>query len=305
MKKYLLLLLITTSIFANSNGLKLKKINSYVYAIVGELDNRSITNFGNNSTHGFIVTDEGIILIDSGGSYKGAKAIEKMIQTVSKKPIKMVINTGSQDHRWFGNAYFKAKGATIISSKTTIEEQKERMEEELINLERLTSKEMVKNTKPLLAERSFDEDMNISLGGVKLELHFRGIAHTHGDLFVWLKKDKIMFAGDIVFTQRVLSLIPQSDHESWLKVFEAMAEFKPEIVIAGHGEPSSLKIATHDTYDYLKFLDTESKKIIENDGDMFDLKKVNLDEFKNLHLFDKLARKNLQTVFTYVEMMSE
>ncbi len=122
-------------------------------------------------------------MIDSGGSYKGAKAIEEMIQSVSKKPIKIVINTGSQDHRWFGNAYFKAKGATLISSKTTIEEQKERMEEELINLERLTSKEMVKDTNPLLAEHSFDEDMNISLGGVDLELHFRGTAHTHGDLF--------------------------------------------------------------------------------------------------------------------------
>ena len=304
-KQLLLILLITTSIFANTNGLKLKKINSYVYAIVGELDNRSITNFGNNSTHGFIVTDEGIILIDSGGSYNGAKAIEEIIKTVSKKPIKMVVNTGSQDHRWFGNAYFKEKGATIISSKTTIEEQKERMEDELINLERLTSKAMLKGTKPLLAERSFDNEMNLSLGGVNLELHFKGTAHTHGDLFVWLKKEKIIFAGDIVFTQRVLSLIPQSDHESWLKVFEAMAEFEPNVVVGGHGEPSDLKTATHDTYDYLKLLDTASKKIIENDGDMFDLKKVNLDKFKHLYLFDKLGRKNLQTVFSYIEMTSE
>ena len=305
MKQLFILLLITTGIFANSNGLKLKKINSYVYAIVGELDNRSTTNFGNNSTHGFIITEEGIILIDSGGSYKGAKALDEMIKTVSKKPIKMVINTGSQDHRWFGNSYFKEKGATIISSKTTIEEQKERMEDELINLERLTSKETIKGTKPLLAERSFDDEMNLSLGGVELELHFKGTAHTHGDLFVWLKKDKIMFAGDIVFTQRVLSLIPQSDHESWLKVFNEIAKFKPAVVVPGHGEPSSLKVATHDTYEYLKLLDTESKKIIENDGDMFDLKKVNLDKFKHLHLFDKLARKNLQTVFSYVEMTSE
>jgi len=305
MKQLFILLLITTGIFANSNGLKLKKINSYVYAIVGELDNRSTTNFGNNSTHGFIITEEGIILIDSGGSYKGAKALDEMIKTVSKKPIKMVINTGSQDHRWFGNSYFKEKDATIISSKTTIEEQKERMEDELINLERLTSKETIKGTKPLLAERSFDDEMNLSLGGVELELHFKGTAHTHGDLFVWLKKDKIMFAGDIVFTQRVLSLIPQSDHESWLKVFNEIAKFKPAVVVPGHGEPSSLKVATHDTYEYLKLLDTESKKIIENDGDMFDLKKVNLDKFKHLHLFDKLARKNLQTVFSYVEMTSE
>ena len=305
MKKYLLLLLISTSIFANSNGLKLKKINSYVYAIVGELDNRSITNFGNNSTHGFIITDKGIILIDSGGSYKGAKAIHEMIQTVSKKPIKMVINTGSQDHRWFGNGYFKERGATIISSKSTIEEQKERMEEELITLEHLTSKEMLKDTKPLLAEHSFDNEMNLSLGGVNLELYFRGTAHTDGDLFVWLKKDKIMFAGDIVFTQRVLSLIPQSNHESWLRVFEAMVEFEPNVVVGGHGEPSSLETATYETYDYLKILDRASRKIVENDGDMFDLKKVNLDQFKHLHLFDKLGRKNLQTVFSYVEMTSE
>ena len=305
MKKYILLLLITTSIFATSNKLKLKKINSYVYAIVGELDNRTTTNFGNNSTHGFIITDDGVILIDSGGTYKGAKELDTMIKTVSKKPIKIVINTGSQDHRWFGNSYFKEKGATIISSKATVEEQKQRMQSQLIRLEQLTSKETIQGTKPLVADSVFEDKMNISLGGVKLELYFKGTAHTTGDFFVWLKKDKIMFAGDIVFTQRMLGLIPSSNHQSWLKVFEEMAKFQPDIVVPGHGEPSTLKTATKDTYQYLKLLDTESKKIVENDGDIFDLKKVNLDRFNYLYLSDKISKKNLQRVFTDVERNSE
>lgn len=69
------------------------KIDDNVYALVGELSQRSKDNLANNSTHGVIVTDDGVILIDSGGSYLGAQQIHKLIQTITDKPIKVVINT--------------------------------------------------------------------------------------------------------------------------------------------------------------------------------------------------------------------
>jgi glyoxylase-like metal-dependent hydrolase (beta-lactamase superfamily II) len=54
---------------------------------------------GNNSTHGVIITSKGVVLIDSGASYLGAKEIHKTIRKLTNKPIKIVINTGGQDHK--------------------------------------------------------------------------------------------------------------------------------------------------------------------------------------------------------------
>lgn len=93
--------------------LQLQKINESVFAIVGDLGNRSSDNLGNNATFGFVVTTEGVVLIDSGGSYYGAMQIHDLIKTVTNKNIVKVINTGGQDHRWFGNDYFKQQGVVV------------------------------------------------------------------------------------------------------------------------------------------------------------------------------------------------
>jgi predicted acyltransferase (DUF342 family) len=52
---------------------EVQKVTDNVYALVGELSQRSKTNLGNNSTHGVIITSKGVVLIDSGASYLGAK----------------------------------------------------------------------------------------------------------------------------------------------------------------------------------------------------------------------------------------
>ena len=129
----LFLTLFTNTVMAQST-LKVQKIENNVYALVGELTQRSKENFGNNSTHGVIITEEGVILIDAGASYLGAKQIHETIKTLTDKPIKIVINSGGQDHRWLGNDYFHKLGAKIITSSKTREDQKNRANDELTRL---------------------------------------------------------------------------------------------------------------------------------------------------------------------------
>ena len=54
----------------NGNGLRLQKMSEQVYAVVGPYGGRTPQNLGNNATFGFVVTDEGVVLIDSGGTYR-------------------------------------------------------------------------------------------------------------------------------------------------------------------------------------------------------------------------------------------
>ncbi len=300
MKTIFILLLILTNLANAQIPLKIEKVNEFVYALTGETKQRSKDNLGNNSTHGVIITNEGVILIDSGASYLGAKQIHQSVKKITNKPIKLVINTGGQDHRWLGNDYFQKIGASIISSEKTHQDQINRTDYHLNRLQGLIGSSL-NGTNEFYSMLTFDKKMNVHLGDVDLELYYFGAAHTVGDIFAWIPKEKIMFSGDIVFVERVLGAGPAKNIKSWIKVFEKMASFKPKAIIPGHGHLTNLNEATRDTYDYLVFLRDSVRKVIANDGDMIDATNINQEKFRYLKNFESIARKNAQNVFGQLE----
>lgn len=172
---------------SNDDALHLQKIADDIYAVVGPFGNRSPENLGNNATFGFVVTDEGVVLVDSGGSYKGAQAIDALIRQVTDKPLKIVINSGGQDHRWLGNGYFKGRGARIIASAAAVDDQHARQQEQLLALGNLVGTEGMSGTDPVYADETFDESMSVTFGGKTFELRKVGPAHTPADSWVWLQ----------------------------------------------------------------------------------------------------------------------
>src|SRR6266571_6137816 len=88
-----------------ARALELVPVTRNVWAIVGEVGQRTPANLGNNATFGAVVTEAGIVLIDPGATMQGAHAIAVALKQVSDRPVIAVINTGGQDHRWLGNAY--------------------------------------------------------------------------------------------------------------------------------------------------------------------------------------------------------
>ena len=83
------------------------KVADNVYAYIGQTGDRSQDNYGLNGNFGLVVTHKGAVLIDAGASNTAAQALATAAAKVTKQPIIAVINTGSQDHRWLGNAYFR------------------------------------------------------------------------------------------------------------------------------------------------------------------------------------------------------
>lgn len=302
--KYLLVLhclLISFSQSFASEKLQLQKVTDNVYAIVGELGNRTPENLGNNATFGVVVTSEGVVVIDSGGTYKGAEEIHRLIKSITDVPISIVINTGGQDHRWLGNGYFKEQGAKLIASKKAVEDQKARTQDQFIMLGNLVGDEGLKGTDAVYAEQTFDEKLVLELGGVKFEIFHTGQAHTPGDSFVWLPQEKIMFTGDIVYTQRMLRVGSHSSAKSWINVYESMADYEPGHIVPGHGRATDLATANADTYDYLVFLRESVSAFIENGGDITDISNVDQSKFNRLLNHETLAGRNAQQVFTEIE----
>jgi glyoxylase-like metal-dependent hydrolase (beta-lactamase superfamily II) len=280
--------------------LKLQNVTGDVYAIVGELGNRTATNLGNNATFGFVVTTQGVVLIDSGGTYRGAEEIEQLIKTVTDKPVVKVINTGGQDHRWLGNSYFKKPGVQIIASEDAVNDQKARTRDQFFILGNLVGDKGVEGTDAVYAEETFTDKLEFELGDTIFEIHHVGQAHTPGDSFIWLPREKVMFTGDIVYVDRMLGVGTQSNSKSWIGVYQSMAAYNPQYLIPGHGPATNLSQAKADTYNYLLFLRKSVADFMENGGDITNISSVNQSRFNYLLNYETLSGRNAQQV--YIEM---
>ncbi len=300
--KLLLTLLVLAFSHSWADGeLKLQQVTEDVYAIVGELGNRSADNLGNNATFGFVVTTEGVVLIDPGGTYQGAQKIDLLINGVTDQPVVTVINSGGQDHRWLGNGYFKKQGAQIIACAAAVSDQKARTQDQFIGLGNLIGDAGIKGTDAVYADKTFKQQLEFKLGDTLFEVHHAGQAHTPGDSFVWLPQKKVMFTGDIVYVERMLGVGSQSNSKSWVSVYQTMAAYQPRYLIPGHGAATNLSQANKDTYDYLVFLRQAVADFIEDGGDMTEISSVNQSKFDYLLNFKMLAGRNAQQVFSELE----
>ena len=302
-KYYLLITLLFLpygSVWASAK-MELQQLTDNVYAIVGELGNRSPGNLGNNATFGFVVTAAGVVLIDSGGTYRGARQIDDMIKQVTDQPVVRVINTGGQDHRWLGNGYFKQLGARIIASEKSVADQQQRSRDQFILLSNLVGDEGVQGTEAVHADQSFATEFEFTLGGTRFEIRHSGQAHTPGDSYVWLPQEKIMFSGDIVYVERMLGVGAQSNSKSWIEAFAAMAAYQPEQLVPGHGRATTLNHARQDTLGYLVFLRSAVAEFMDSGGDISDIGSLDQSGYHYLLNHDTLAGRNAQQVFTEME----
>ena len=281
--------------------LQTQKLADDVYALVGPLTNRDEVNLGNNANFGVIVTDAGVVLVDPGATVKGAKMIHAAIRTITDQPVKWVINSGGQDHRWLGNHYFKTQGATVIASEKAVADQKARLQGQLSRLSSLVGDGNLKDITPVHADETFTDQKVLTIGNKRIEIYHAGHAHTPGDSFIWLPADKIVFSGDIVYMDRMLGIGSMSKHLEWINTFEAMAELKPEIVVPGHGQPAGLEKAKQDSYDYLVFVRNAVMEFMDAGHGMEEIGNIDQSRFSYLDNYESLKGRNAQRVFEELE----
>jgi glyoxylase-like metal-dependent hydrolase (beta-lactamase superfamily II) len=245
-----------------------KAVAPGVYAVVGDTEGRTYENEALNANFGLVVTLQGAVLIDPGASFQGARQIAEAAQKVTAQPIRWVINTGGQDHRWLGNGYFQAQGAEIIAHANAQADMKARGPAHLkANAPVLKDKRA--GTEIVLPTRWLqDADTTLNLGGTTLQVVHRGGGHTPGDSMVWLPQSGVVFTGDVVYVDRILGLHPVSKTKTWVASFEALEALKPKIVVPGHGQVTTLAQAQKDTGDLLKALRAHMGQAVEAGTDI-------------------------------------
>ena len=285
---------------AVASTLETIQVKENIYAIVGGLEQRSPSNLGNNATFGFVVTSEGVVLIDAGGTELGAKAIEQEVRSVTDKPIVTVINTGGQDHRWFGNHYFASLGAETITAKATAADHLKRQSMQIEGMKSFTQDGWV-GTEPQVAKTLIESETDYQLGDTTFSVIPVGPAHTANENFVWFPKEQVLFSGDVVYVERMLGIMDHSNHKPWLETLARIEALNPSVIIPGHGHPTSLETAKRDTFEYLNFLREEVAAILDDGGDMQSISTIDQSKYEYLISYESLHGANAQRVFEEME----
>jgi glyoxylase-like metal-dependent hydrolase (beta-lactamase superfamily II) len=275
-----------------------------VFAFVGDTGGRTYDNEGLNANIGLVVTPAGALLIDSGASFQGARQIAEAVKRVTPQPVRWVINTGGQDHRWLGNGYFAAQGAEVMAHANAVPDMQARGGDHLATLQ-ATLRERAAGTVPTLPTRLLaGRDERVELGGVAIELRHRGGGHTPGDMMVWLPATGVLFAGDIVYVDRLLGVIPVSHTGRWLDAFAAIEALQPKRFVPGHGAVSDLAQARAHTAAYLQALRSHMKKAVDDGTDVSAaVKSFNAQPFMHLLNAAELMPGNASR--TYLELERE
>jgi glyoxylase-like metal-dependent hydrolase (beta-lactamase superfamily II) len=299
----LLFALLALPTLAAAVNLRFTEIAPGVHVFIGEMGGRTYDNEGMNANVGFVVTKEGVVVIDSGPSYQVAKKMHEAIRRVSQQPVKYVINTGGQDHRWLGNGYFKEQGAHIIASRKAAEDMAARGAEQIAAL-KADLKERLDGTKPTLPDETFDKEKVLKLGGTDIRIIHSHGGHTPGDSVVWLPASRVLFAGDLVYVDRLLGVLPVSNTKNWLASFEALEQLAPRRIVPGHGNVCDLAKARRDTKDYLVLLRSHMKTALDKGLDLQTaIGTLDQSRFKNLLNYEALKGGNASR--TYLEMEAE
>ena len=274
-----------------------------VWALVGPLDGPSADNHALNATYGVIATPNGTVLVDSGASAQGAALLEQTARGLTGQPVRWVINTGSQHHRWLGNDYFYRQGAQIIAHARTVQTQRTLAADQTAQLSNLLGGRFDGTQARHAESPQQGARIELNLGGLRIDLLDLGDAHFPGDAVVWLPEGKIALTGDLVYVERLLSLTPQSNGPSWLAAFERLTAMAPTHVVPGHGGPTTLAVGRAQTGDYLRFVvegvKQHAKDMAGVEAAWADL--MQAPAFAKLANFEQLHRPNVNRAYLRAE----
>ena len=240
------------------------EVTPRVFYVQGQPGVASAANEGYNSNAGFVITDEGVVVVDALGTPALGEAFLEAIRGVTAKPIRRVIVTHYHADHFYGLEPLKRAGAEVWAQSLAREyldsgEGQRRLEQRARDLFPWVDAGM----KLVRPDRWLERDESFTLGGVRFEVSHFGPAHSPEDLIVAVPQEGVIFSGDILFAGRI-PFVGEADSKRWLERIARLLEMKPRIMVTGHGAVS--RDPTRDlalTRDYLLFLRDVMGKAVE------------------------------------------
>ncbi|MDU8942677.1 MBL fold metallo-hydrolase [Ovoidimarina sediminis] len=273
----------------------------HVWSAIGATAPPTYENSGHNNNLSFIVTGDGVIVINAGAAYVLAKALHEEIRKITDQPVKLVINENGQGHAMLGNAYWAEQGVDILAHADAAAEFAEYGPQILEGMKRY-NRDKAEGSDLTGPSITFEDEYIVEMGEFRIEVLHLGPAHSPGDISVWLPAESLVIAGDMAFHERLLPIFEHTYTADWLDTWDTRFEaLNATYVIPGHGHPTNMAQVRRYTRDYLAYLRARIGEHLEAGGDLADAYYVDQSPYAHLDTFEELATKNAGRVYEQME----
>jgi len=229
-------IVLTGSALAQDLGPRVKKLADGVYVHTGN---------GFDSNSGIILTDEGVVVIDTGQNPIESRDIMATVKKLTSMPVRLVIDT--EPHGDHTTGHFVFPEAIVVAAAGGGESMRgaERAAPDRIQRLAATSPEMktaLEGYRFIAPHFEYQDRMTINFGGRTIELiHMKGV-HSESDNAVWLPKERVAFSASAYLVNQVNILRPFVTIPDILAAGKMLRALNPERVVSGHGTPGTVKI---------------------------------------------------------------
>lgn len=191
-----------------------------------------------------ILTQEGVVLIDSGNNPIDSRAVLKAIKQLTSQPVRYLINTEPHADHTTGHFVFSPP-AVIVAHQGATDSMKR--DYNPARLEKLTAasaemREAAKGYRLITPHIGYRDKMTLNLGERTFELYYLKNVHSESDSAIWLPKERVLFTAASIGVKRFNNLRPFVSIPDTLNGIKMMKALNPEIVIPGHGAPGTIKL---------------------------------------------------------------
>ncbi len=272
-----------------------------VWSAIGATQPPTYENAGHNNNLSFVITDDGVLVVNAGDSYLLAKALHEEIKKITDQPVRYVVLENGQGHAFLGSNYWRDQGVKIIAHDDAIEEIELHGDEALGWMESYNL-DQAEGTEVVVPDEGFSDRMELTLGNTRVELINFGPAHSSGDISVYLPDHDVIIAGDMAFHQRMLPVFPETKTLEWIETFDLFAAMDVTHVIPGHGVPTDMETVTRETKGYLTYMHEQVRQLLDEDRGLDEAYMIDQSAYEYLDAFDELAKKNAGRIFQELEM---
>ena len=225
-----------------------------VFSAIGATAPPTYANAGHNNNLSFLVTGDGVVVINGGASYQLAEALHLEIKAVTDQPVKLVFNENGQGHAMLGNAYWAEQGVEILAHVDAATEFESHGGQSLRAAQARVMEKADKTT-VVLPTQTFEDSYVVEMGDMKIEARYLGPSHSPGDIVIWLPEKSLVLAGDMAFHERMLPIFEHTMTADWIETWDSAFEpLNATYVIPGHGHPTNMDQVRRYTRDYLVYL---------------------------------------------------
>jgi glyoxylase-like metal-dependent hydrolase (beta-lactamase superfamily II) len=258
-------------------------------------------NFVSNAA--FVVTGEGVVVIDALGAPVLAEELLAAIARVTPLPVRHVIVTHFHADHIYGLQVFRDRGARIVAHAAG----RTYLHSETAALRLASSREELapwvnEHTRLVAADQWVQGPESLRLGGLEFQLRPMGPAHTPEDLAVYLPSSGVLFSGDIVFRNRV-PWVGQADSARWIAALQELIALKARLIVPGHGPVSSAPAEdlglTRDYLVHLRQAMGEAARNLEPFDEAY--ARADWSRFEHLPLFRAANRINAYNTYLLME----